>query len=91
MLDKLGHIVAVHCVKHVPEVLTLWKPTVWRGIWHVDHEVLDIPHEWPELFNREFLILGYVNVVHFAQQEKFLFSTSTSFMKSLLSIFVGGT
>ena len=66
VLDKLSHIVAVHCVKHVPEVLSVWQPTVGSWIWHVDHEVFDIMHEWPELLHREFLVLWYVDVFHLA-------------------------
>ena len=72
VLDKSGHIVAVHCVKHVPEVLSVWKSTFWSVIGHVDHEVFDVPREWPELFYREFLILGYVYVFYFGQWQEFL-------------------
>ena len=67
VLDKLRHVVAVHCVKHVPEVLAVWQPTVGSWIWHIDHKVFDIMHEWPELLHREFLVPGYVDVFHFAQ------------------------
>ena len=70
VLVELGNIVTVHCVKHVPEVLAVGQPTLGGRIWHVDHEVFNLLHEWPEFFDTKFLILGHMHVLHLTHSKK---------------------
>ena len=81
MLDEPLNVLRLQRVEHVPEVLTLWQPSVESWIRHVKHEDCILLHEQPELLHGEFVIPRDAAVNDLAELEQLLILDKKLFHK----------